>query len=119
MEPGIMTNGCPRRSESPIKITSPEDDHWQTDGTCSYCGSISQEMFFEAIENGHELGPTDKSYKVYVKGLNVHGAGKFYFQHLDPDGRDQFIRLYNDKKLNIGVPGDFYVNPFFCKRVEA
>lgn len=36
------------------------------DGNCSYCGSISPETFFDAIEQGCELGPTDKSYKVYV-----------------------------------------------------
>lgn len=40
--------------------------HWREDGTCSYCGSLSPEQFFAAIEAGAELGPTDKNYKVYV-----------------------------------------------------
>ncbi len=40
--------------------------HWREDGTCSYCGSLSPALFFEAIKNGCELGPTDKDYKVYV-----------------------------------------------------
>lgn len=38
--------------------------------TCSYCGSISQDAFFAAIEDGAEIGPTDKSYKVYVEMAN-------------------------------------------------
>lgn len=40
--------------------------HWRKDGTCSYCGSLSPELFFKAIEDKCELGPTDKNYKVYV-----------------------------------------------------
>ncbi len=70
---------------------------------------MSQEAFFAAIEEGKELGPTDKSYKVYVGG-----SGKFYFQHLDEDGQNKFIELANEKKLKIGFPGHFYVLPFFC-----
>ena len=39
---------------------------WTSEGKCSYCGSLSPALLFEAIERGDELGPTDKSYKVYV-----------------------------------------------------
>lgn len=40
--------------------------HWRTDGTCSYCGSISPEALFTAIAEGREIGPTDKNYKIYI-----------------------------------------------------
>ncbi len=141
---------------------------WASDGTCTYCGSLSQDLFFEAIEAGCELGPTDKDYKVYVRrpdpaagsprvvgsanfrpdwgdgwtlvteenrasfpsgGLSPRvGAwvqvaptpdtkqDKFYFQHLDDDGRTRFVELLNARVLNIGVPGHFYVMPFFARR---
>jgi hypothetical protein len=34
--------------------------------SCSYCGSMHPDDFFDAIERGCEIGPTDKNYKVYV-----------------------------------------------------
>ena len=61
------------------------DTHWREDGTCSYCGSINTDQLFKAIEDGVEIGPTDKSYKIYLNGKDapiVSGACKFYFQHL-------------------------------------
>lgn len=57
---------CPRRGES---APARGKDWWgERDGhkACSYCGSISSDELFAAIEAGHQLGPTDKSYKVYV-----------------------------------------------------
>jgi hypothetical protein len=107
---------CPRRSESPFVSydTKPgveeDKDEWRAGNTCSYCGSMHQADFFAAIEEGAELSPTDKSYKVYV-GSNR----KFYFQHLDQEGRTRFIELYNDGKMKLRFPGYFYVHPFFCK----
>lgn len=106
---------CPRRSETlvqghPFKV--PSEDEWRQDGTCSWCGSISPDKFFEAIEQGVELGPTDKSYKVYV-GKTDHR--KFYFQHLSQDERQRFVDLFNASKLTIGYPGRFYTTPFFMR----
>lgn len=46
--------------------------HWRDDETCSYCGSISPDAFFRAIDEGCELGPTDKDYKVYVDLKEPH-----------------------------------------------
>jgi hypothetical protein len=40
---------------------------------CSYCGSMHPDDFMEAVRNGLEIGPTDKSYKVYVKGIPREG----------------------------------------------
>ena len=77
---------CPRRNEILIGRDAAPVDFWRADDTCSYCGSMSATAFFAAIETGLSIGPTDKSYKVYV------GDGerrKFNFQHLSSDQQDQ------------------------------
>lgn len=99
---------CPRRDEAPYAITPPESDHWDAEGTCSYCGSMNPEKFMQQAEAGAELGPTDKSYKVYINGNE-----KFYFQHLNKEQMWKFIDLLNKQKLKIGFPGHFYSRPFF------
>lgn len=40
---------------------------------------------------------------------------KHYFQHLamSDEHRQKFVELLNEKKLSIGVPGHFYVLPYF------
>lgn len=96
---------CPRRDESvnPDAYGDGTDtpDQWRKDGdwlTCSYCGSLHPDEFMTICREGtQELGPTDKNYKVYVAGLNVRGAGKFYFQHLSEDQRREFVDLYNSR----------------------
>lgn len=100
---------CPRRVEGPF--LQPEFDVWRPDGTCSWCGSLSPDALFTAIEAGEELGPTDKSYKVYVGHVR-----KFYFPHLSKEEQDRFIDLYNARKIRLGYPGHFYVLPFFAVR---
>ena len=107
---------CGRRTEGYSSKFSTGPDYWRFDGTCNYCGSLSPEQFFKAIEDGCEIGPTDKSYKVYINGEKapvVRGAGKFYFQHLTEAGQRKFIAFLNAKKIKIGYPGHFYVTPFF------
>lgn len=109
---------CPRRLETSMVYTPPESDHWCPEhNTCSYCGSMSPEEFMTKAAEGVELGPTDKNYKVYVNDDALkHRTAKFYFQHLSVDQRYMFLRLLQDKKLNIGFPGHFYVLPFFIER---
>jgi hypothetical protein len=110
---------CPRGpgADSPFHAPFNGEASWREDGTCSYCGSLKPELLFQQIEKGAELGPTDKSYKAYVKLVDhsVRGAGKFYFQHLSFEEKMRFIDLWNDGKLNIGFPGHFYVLPFFMQ----
>jgi hypothetical protein len=160
---------CPRRAESFLAThgqRKQERDWWGSRNghkVCSYCGSMQPDEFFEAVEAGAEIGPTDKSYKVYV-GLQNPMAGqtiqigsssgpafdrngnpnkpdltfaeklkgrydrpiygtspaalhaKFYFQHLDDAAQSRFLELVNAKRVKIGVPGYFYVMPFFAKR---
>lgn len=66
---------CPRRDDnhmlhSPL-LVGREEDAWMPDEdsrltTCSYCGSLSEDELFHAIDTGVKLGPTDKTYKVYL-----------------------------------------------------
>lgn len=41
---------------------------------------------------------------------------KFYFQHLSVDQKKRFVELLNEKKIQIGYPGHFYVRPFFIAK---
>lgn len=84
--------------------------------TCSYCGSLHPDDLFALITIGLELGPTDKSYKMYVSGSGFWG--KFYFQHFDENHRVKFVDALNDASTKIGVPGHFYTMPYFLKRKE-
>lgn len=119
-----MSHDCPRRIESGISIT-PGPDEFRARGeshpTCSYCGSMDPDALMARIEAGDvELGPTDKSYKIYVRDILDAGLGfaKFYFQHFSPEQQVRFIELFNAGKLHIGTPGYFYRLPFFCRPVE-
>ncbi len=106
---------CPRRSESFIARQAPEGgDVWRHDGTCSYCGSMQPQAVFAAIDRGDFLGPTDKSYKVYVGERR-----KFYFQHFDDADKGKFIDALNAGAVKIGYPGHFYVLPFFIQMKPA
>jgi hypothetical protein len=104
---------CPQRIEGPFRY--PDKDTWRSDDTCSHCGSMNPDILMKRLEAGNiELGPTDKSYKVYVKnagGENVL-AIKFYFQHLNEDQKRRFVELLNESKLKLGMPGHFYRLPF-------
>ncbi|MEA2678047.1 MAG: hypothetical protein QOJ81_2188 [Chloroflexota bacterium] len=67
---------CPRRNEIG-QGAFPGPDHWREESssyhlgpTCSYCGSLSPESLFELIAAGAKIGPTDKSYKIYVDATN-------------------------------------------------
>ena len=110
---------CGRRMEGyPYAKALAGPDYWRSDGTCSHCGSLSPDQLFKALEDGCEIGPTDKSYKIYIEGEKaprVGGAVKFYFQHLSDDEKHKFIGILNDGKIKFGTPGNFYVKPFFIK----
>lgn len=126
---------CPRRVEngmvdpnSPFVGAGADLDEWRVREdpehpglintgmpACSYCGSLSPEFFLERVEEGWEVGPTDKNYKAYLKNPSSGPEGKFYFMHLDEEQKRTFIELYNEKKMAIGYPGHFYKKPYFCQ----
>lgn len=43
---------------------------------------------------------------------------KFYFYHLSEEEQLKFIDLLNRKEVNIGIPGYFYVLPFFAVKTK-
>lgn len=104
-----------RRVQGRQRGDDAQDSYRLEGGGCSYCGSVSQVAFLAFVEAGGEIGPTDKDYKVYLHGDSAPG-GKFYFYHLDDDGKDRFIELYNEQRIKFGMPGYLYVLPFFCGR---
>lgn len=121
----VAKQTCPRRAEISPFVEEDKDgwdyreDRWLY---CSYCGSLQPNMFISLLQQGVELGPTDKDYKVYLNGPGGGQLAKFYFQHLDKELRLRFIELYNEKprQFTIGYPGHFYVLPFFTvSQVEA
>lgn len=89
---------CPRMIEDGrltprvVLTNKPEDDR------CDYCGSIDGDHFMARLEAGDvTLDPTDKNYKVYVKG--------------DP-GTAKFRMAYRtDKRLDQLKPGDVVPDP--------
>lgn len=111
---------CPRGPGpgSPFHAPFNGEASWRDDRTCSYCGSIDPDLFFEQIAKGAKITPTDKNYKVYVDLIDhrVGGAGKFYFQHLSAEQQSQFIDAVNNRELTLAYPGYFYVTPFFAAR---
>ena len=92
-------------------------DTWTKRGDfeiCDFCGSMNPDEFMRLVREGFQVGPTDKSYKVYVQSPDGTGReGKFYFQHLTIDQRVEFVELLNNREINIGYPGHFYTRPFF------
>lgn len=144
--PIVRRATCPRRAESFNFPQGDDLDGYRDDSTCSFCGSLDPDEFMRRLEaQDIVLGPTDKSYKVYLK--NKGGAAfkqtyrtdgdrsgdtskwvwetreidhsKFYFQHLSDEQKHRFVELINEKKLHFGYPGHFYVLPFFIKREGA
>lgn len=111
---------CPRQAEATMGVQLAPEPFWRrgNDGwvTCSYCGSLAPENLWRAVRDGMELGPTDKSYKVYVRGADVAGAGKFYFQHFPTKDRVRFVEALNAGRLSLGFPGHFSTLPFFVGR---
>lgn len=65
---------CPRGPApgGPFKPPFDGSAFWTGDETCSYCGSLSADAFFRAVEAGAVISPTDKNYKVYVDLAEPH-----------------------------------------------
>jgi len=103
---------CPRGAEAPASAPASmrgENAIWRPQGTCSYCGSLSEEQFFDAVDRGEVVIPTDKPYKVYLGPARR----KFYFQHLSAAGKVRFVEYLNNRRFTMGYPGHFYVTPYF------
>lgn len=121
---------CPRRVEDGRAARDQTQDRYVTeaDGAsgqtrrCSYCGSMAADEFMDGVRSGElEVGPTDKNYKAYVAPADGSRpqTGKFYYQHLDEQQRDEFIQLHNQRTIKWGSPGYPYVPPYFAKSVAT
>lgn len=109
-------------ANSVFRDSGPNLDSWREDDTCSYCGSLNPDILMARMEAGDiEIGPTDKSYKVYVK--NLGGAElkaiKFYFYHFTPEQQAWFIDMLNQRRIHFSYPGHLYTLPYFCERSKA
>lgn len=102
-----VEGNCPRRAEVPPQSNLRDYDYWSKQGellgvtvrTCSFCGGIHPEDFLSLWEKGVSVGPTDKSYKLYVDeaGKVTRGSGKFYLHHLNTaDWQAKFKELADD-----------------------
>ena len=108
-----MKNGkCPRRNETDHE--QKKVDVWRDDNTCSFCGSIHPDDVIAHIKAGKALSTTDKTYKVYIEG---DSRIKAYFQHFEGSHKDEFIKLFNEKKIKFGGNIGFQPWPFFMKPV--
>ncbi len=120
---------CPRRMTEfgPWKREEGLDDFATEHGIigqgrgCTFCGSMHPDDFMEAVREGAEIEPTDKSYKVYVRGYKNDGpnGGKFYFKHLSPAQGSEFKRLYEESKVVMGYPGHFYTPVYLPLEEES
>lgn len=67
-------------------------------------------------DHGHSEAEVEETYEnVVLPTAQGREVGKFYFQHLSPEQRTEFVALYNDKTMKLGYPGHFYSRPFFVR----
>lgn len=91
---------CPRGPGPDTPFHSPFNGEmeWRDDGTCSYCGSLNPDTLMERLEAGDiEVGPTDKSYKIYVRN----------------NGGQPFKQTYREG-CDMGKPGSSCTGPDDC-----
>lgn len=75
---------CPRRSEGVPAFAKDTKDKWVVRNdpkhphlmntgfsSCTYCGSIHPDDFLQKVREGWIVGPTDKSYKVYLSSART------------------------------------------------
>lgn len=117
---GPIPQRCPRRDEGPNFF--PEGDLWAYGHgiitkrkilTCNYCGSCHPDFFMEKLQEGWQLGTTDKNYKAYLGTPEGEDVAKFYFQHLSEEQRQEFVRLINEKKITFSGGFGFSRLPYF------
>ncbi|MFI8535348.1 hypothetical protein ACIGMX_34525 [Streptomyces aquilus] len=57
----------------------------------------------------------DRAYRAENPMAKSAGTrAKFYYQHLTLEQQNEFIALYNERRMNVGYPGRLYVLPFFA-----
>jgi len=79
-------------------------------------GGLIAKTVLELLEDGAELIPTDKSYKIYIRHKDLPSQTKAYFDNWTAEEQAKLIELVNTKKIIFAYPGYFYVKPFFCEK---
>lgn len=103
---------CPRKDqEATLEVQRQAPVFWEKDHTCSYCGSLSPEALFEAIDKGYELGPTDKSYKLYVELPHPQAGQEWPLMTCsnkpgDPPTGDQWIPVTDEMRKQYFIDED-------------
>lgn len=129
---------CPRRSENgmdrtdgPFVGAGTNLDTWERRSgmagspllpLCSYCGSLNPADLMDGLQRQrYILGPTDKSYKIYIhendgsfmregdlQFPDGKTIAKFYTKHLSNDQAWMFHMLWQAGHLQFSYPGHFY-----------
>lgn len=93
---------CPSRAGGVHPAFKDTKDYWRKevngDRCCSYCGSLSEEDFFDILTHyvagdpGYKFDPSTKGYKSYANRPGVANASvggiKFYHDHVNKDHPD-------------------------------
>jgi hypothetical protein len=105
----VFWGRCAPASMSPV-FNYDREPKWRDDGTCSHCGGMRPSIALKAIREGAEVEPTDKNYKIYLRGINVPGcpAGKCYLNHFSESQAVEFVVLNETGKMKLAYPGRFY-----------
>lgn len=97
---------CPRRMSDwgPWERTEGLDEYTAGHGLggqpagCSFCGSLPPDDFMEMVRGGAVVGPTDKSYKLYIsKALTDDEKSARRQRWLDTDGIARAIRELGER----------------------
>lgn len=86
--------------DSPFTFGKP---YLRPDGTCSYCGSITEEAFFAAVEAGYAITPTDKNYKAYVEIPDPDVGKKRVVSSSNGERKAPWIKLTGDNIDTLGL----------------
>lgn len=131
LKPGAFV--CPRRHGIPLIANYPKTDHWRSDDTCSYCGSLNPAVMMQHLrDKTAKLSVTTKNYKVYLQSdkplfkrtyrtdskpfagwdspehnwvTEQTSHAKLYWEHFDRPQRIAFIDMLNNNE--IGFVGGF------------
>lgn len=99
--PAAVTGG-------PFNFAAP---HWRDTGQCSHCGGERPSTVLKLIREGKvTIEPTDKNYKIYVRGLNspANPASKCYLNHFSRAQAIEFVTLFETGQMKVDYPGHFY-----------
>lgn len=115
---------CPRRTGE-FGPWEHEDklDSYSEFGECSFCGSLSPTVFFEAIERGEKIIPTDKNYKAYIRMTNSEAIDHYQAQieqHIEHEKADGYVESSTDPfTLVKGNCSSAFPNPAAIRSYQA